>query len=60
MRRRIATLFVVKQSGLATGSSRLGLGAQSNTTTGNADYLITQIGELPFVRDVIQRQRAFV
>lgn len=52
---REACAWIVKQSSLSTGGARLGLSAQSNADTGNADYLIQRIDRLPLTRAVIAR-----
>lgn len=57
---RECSAWVVKESGLASGSSRLGLTAQANADSGNADYYIKRLEELPMVRAVIRRYGRFV
>lgn len=52
---REAAAWVLKESGLESGSARLGLTAQANADSGSADYFIRRIEELPIVRSMIRR-----
>jgi hypothetical protein len=56
---REAAAWVLKESGLSTGGSRLGLNAQANSDSGNADYFVKRIEELPVVRSIIRRYGRF-
>lgn len=57
---REAAAWVVKESGLGSGASRLGLTAQANPDSGNADYFVRRIGDLPLVRELIRSHRRLV
>jgi hypothetical protein len=57
---REATAWVIKESGLASGGSRLGLNAQANSDSGNADYFVKRIEELPIVASIVRRYGRFI
>lgn len=57
---REAAAWVVKESALAAGASRLGLTAQANPDSGNADYFVRSIGDLPLVRELMRSHRRLV
>lgn len=56
---REASAWVLKESALPTGGSRLGLNAQANSDSGNADYFVQRIEALPIVRSIIRRYGRF-
>lgn len=56
---REAAAWVLKESGLTTGASRLGLTAQANADTGNADYFVRRIEDLPCVKTIVRRYGRF-
>ncbi len=56
---REACAFVVKQTGLDSGGSRLGLGAQSNADTGTADYFTQALATLPVLRMTLARYKVY-
>lgn len=56
---REAAAWVLKESALTAGASRLGLTAQANADSGNADYFVRRIEELPIVRAIIRRYGRF-
>lgn len=56
---REAAAWVLKESALGSGASRLGLTAQANADSGSADYYVRRIEELPCVRAVIRRYGRF-
>ena len=51
--------FIWKQTGEATGGSRLGLSAQANADTGSADYFAQAIAQLPVARMALRNHRRF-
>lgn len=57
---REATAWVIKESGLVAGASRLGLTAQANPDSGNADYYVRKVQDLPIVRAVLATRRRMV
>ena len=57
---REAAAWVVQESGLGSGASRLGLTAQANPDSGNADYFVRKIGDLPLVRELMRSHRRLV
>lgn len=57
---REAAAWVLKESGLTSGASRLGLTAQANADTGAADYFVRRIEQLPIVAAAIRRYGRFV
>ena len=52
--------FMVKQSGWGVGSSRMGLSAQANADSGNADYFTQAIRKLPMAKATLARYARFV
>ena len=52
--------FMVKQSGWRVGSSRMGLSAQANADSGNADYFTQAIRKLPMAKATLARYARFV
>lgn len=57
---REAAAWVIKESGLTSGASRLGLTAQANADTGAADYFVRRIEQLPIVAGAIRRYGRFI
>lgn len=51
--------FVLKQSSLPGGGSRLGLSAQANGDTGSADYFVQALKQLPVSRMALRNHRPF-
>jgi len=51
--------FVLKQSSLPGGGSRLGLSAQANGDTGSADYFVQALAQLPVSRMALRNHRPF-
>ena len=51
--------FILKQSSLPGGGSRLGLSAQANGDTGSADYFVQALKQLPVSRMALRNHRAF-
>lgn len=57
---REVSAFMVKQSALASGGSRMGLSGQANADSGSADYFVEALNQLPFSGAVLKRyQRLF-
>lgn len=56
---REVAAFMVKQSGLSAGGSRMGLSAQSNADAGTADYFAQALAQLPFVQLVLRRFKRY-
>jgi len=57
--REIAS-FVLKQSSVTAGGSRLGLSAQANADTGSADYFTQALLELPVARMALRNHRQVI
>ena len=57
---REVSAFMVKQSALAAGGSRMGLSAQANSDSGSADYFVQAINQLPFASAVVRRYQRLV
>lgn len=52
--------FMVKQAGWGTGASRMGLSAQANADSGNADYFTQAIRNLPMAKATLARYARWV
>lgn len=51
--------WIVKQSGLDSGASRLGLSAQANADTGTADYFAQALRQLPMSNATLRRYKRY-
>lgn len=54
---REISAFMVKQTSLSAGGSRLGLSAQANADTGSADYFAQTLRALPMAEATLKRYR---